>query len=240
MKHLWSVGVCVLLALPAHAQPVTRMKAKLVAFDGKVMSLAIDTVSKEKPQLVAVTPDTRFVQSDHATLSDLKPGDWAGAAISEGRRGDLKASEVYVYAAALRGTGEGRFPDKDRLLVNGEVKQLDMGTNNAGGVLTLHYRGAVLSQAGKGRTVCEGRANPAPYASPLSCNADAVIAVAPGTPVSSLTVGDVSLLAPGVTVTVSMIKLPDGGAIAPGVIVEKPAPLPAPAEKPLEKPAPTP
>ena len=33
----------------------------------------------------------------------------------------MKAQEVYLYAEALRGTGEGRFPEGDRLIVNGTV-----------------------------------------------------------------------------------------------------------------------
>jgi hypothetical protein len=223
MKYLFLGAWCAaLLALPLYAQPVTRIKAKLTWFDGKVMTL--DTGAKDAPLKVSLTPETRFVQSERSSFGALKPGDYAGAAVTQSYNGRLKAQDVYVYAEALRGTGEGRFPDKDRLMVNGVVSKIEPSTPQDinDGTLTLHYRGAVLSQAGKGRTVCEGRANPAAFVSPLACAADAVIQVLPGTPVSALTVGDASLLAPGVAVTVSMVKLPDGGAIAPGVIVEKP------------------
>ncbi len=125
-------------------------------------------------------------------------------------------------------------------MVNGTVSKVEPGTpqNTSDGTLTLHYRGAVLSQAGKGRTVCEGRAGPAAYASALACAADAVIQVLPGTTVFALTVGDAGLLAPGASVTVAMVKLADGSAIAPGVIVEKSAAPAAPVA--VEKPAPTP
>ena len=64
----------------------------------------------------------------------------------------------------------------------------------------------MLSGAGPGRTVCEGRASPPAYTSPLACQADAVIEVKPGAKVSALTVGDKDLLKPGALVTVAMTK----------------------------------
>ena len=68
----------------------------------------------------------------------------------------------------------------------------------------------MLSGAGPGRTVCEGRASPPAYASALACQADAVIEVKPGAKVSALSVGDKDLLKPGVLVTVAMTKAEDG------------------------------
>lgn len=221
MKEVWLVGACVVAVVAAaYAQPITRIKAKLTAFDGKVMTLQTDA---KEPVLVSVTPETRFVQSQATDLGSLKEGAYTGAAVSEGAAGRLRAENVYLYADALRGTGEGRFPERDRVMVNGTVSKIEPGGTPDSRVLTLHYRGAVLTKPGRGRTICEGRANPEIFASPLACSADAVIAVGAGTPVSSLTLGDAGLLAPGATVTVSMVKLADGGAIAPGVIVEKPA-----------------
>jgi hypothetical protein len=230
MKQVLLFGVCAaaLVTAPLAAQPVTRIKATLVGFDGKVMTL--QTGPNDKPLTVTLTPETRFVQSERSDFGALTVGAYAGAAVSERPGGWLRAQDVYLYAEPLRGTGEGRFPDKDRLMVNGTVSKIEPSApqDTHDGTLTLHYRGAVLSQAGKGRTVCEGRANPAAYSSPLGCSADAVIQVLPGTPVSALTMGDVRLLVPGVTITVSMVQLADGKAIAPGVVVEKPLAEPQP------------
>lgn len=224
-------------ALCADAQPVTRVKAKLVALNGDVMTLqplsAQPLMKSETPPAdstapagsltVTLTADTRYVASQASSFSAIKPGDYAGAAVSEGRGGALRASDVYVYADALRGTGEGRFPDNGRLLVNGTVtgaEPINPQQPN-GGTMTLHYRGAVLSPTGKGRAVCEGRAAPAPYASPLACSADAAIEVTPSTPLSLLAVGERSLLAPGAIVSVTIAKRPDGRSFAPGVVVEQ-------------------
>ncbi len=212
------------------AEPVVRVKAKLTAFDGQVMTLQPAPGAKPGEALsVSVQPDTRYVRSDRISFDTIKRGDYAGAAVSQGRDGRLKALDVYSYAQALRGTGEGRFPEGERLIVNGAVSAASTDPKQAG-TLILHYRGAVLTGLGRGRTLCEGRASPPAYASALACEGDATIDVPPGTPVSALTVGDKSLLAPGRVVTVAMTKGSDGKNIAPGVIVEVPPSVPV--EKP--------
>jgi hypothetical protein len=216
------------------AEPVMRVKAKLSAFDGTLMRLealpAKGAKSGEKSGedfSVAVTQATRYVGSAPSSFSSIKPGDYVGAAVSEQRGGSLTSQEIYLYADPLRGSGEGRFPEGERLMINGTVTAVKPTApeDKNDGSLTLHYRGAVLSGAGPNRTVCEGRASPPAYASPLACQADAVIEVKPGAKVSALSVGDKDLLKPGVLVTVAMTKAEDGKKnIGLGVVVE-------PAEK---------
>jgi hypothetical protein len=208
------------------AEPVLRVKAKLTGFDGQVMQLeALSSpsavVKAGERFTVAVVPATRYVVSDKGSLEAIKPGDYAGAAVTE-RRGGLRALEVYLYAPELRGTGEGRFSEGDRLIVNGTVSAVQADSKKAGS-LTLHYRGAVLSGLGRERTLCEGRAAPPAYASALACQGDAVLEVPANTVVSSLTVGDKSLLVAGSIVTVAMTKGAGDKNVSPGVIVEKPA-----------------
>jgi hypothetical protein len=212
----WLFGAAMLASPSFAAAPVTRVKAKLVSFDGAVLTLQPATGA---PFSVSILPDTRYVGSAPVSFAAIRPGSYAGAAVSEGRDG-LRAVTIYLYADALRGTGEGRFPEGDRLLVNGAVSAVKAAQDRQDASLTIHYRGAGLSQRGKGSAVCEGRATPAPYASLMACEADAVIAVASNTPISALTVGDKSLLTPGSMVTVSMTKLADGKAVAPGLVVE--------------------
>lgn len=232
------------------AAPVVRVKARLTAFDGQTMTLeplpsapiartagkgqVVDIAAKPEPFAVSVQPDTRYVGADKASFAAIKPGDYAGAAVTERSGGRLQAQDVYLYAEALRGTGEGRFPEGDRLIVNGTVSEVKFTApqDRQDGTLTLHYRGALLTGVGRGRTVCEGRASPPAYASPLACEASATIEVLSGTPVSMLSVGDKSLLVPGSLVTVAMTKAGDDKNVTPGVIVEKQATV--------EKPQPTP
>jgi hypothetical protein len=231
------------------AEPVVRVKARLTAFDGQVMSLQVlssplTTMKAGDTLNVSVLPETRYVASDRSALEAIKPGDYAGAAATEAPDGGLKAQEIFLYAPALRGTGEGRFPEGDRLIVNGTASVVqaappDNGQKNAkpNGSLTLHYRGAMLSGLGRGRTLCEGRASPPAYASALACEGDAVLIVPSGTEVSTLSVGDKSLLVAGVTVTVAMTKDGDKN-VAPGIVVEKspPANTPQTVEKPQSAP----
>jgi hypothetical protein len=216
------------------AEPVVRLKAKLTAFDGQAMTLEPGAKFTTKPGeilTVLVTPQTRYVGASRARFDAIKAGDYAGAAITVGRNGVLRASDVYLYPPALRGSGEGRFPDADRIVINGTVTavQFTSADDKNDGTMALHYRGAVLNSAGAGRTVCEGRASPPAYASPLACAADAMIEVMPSSQVSALAVGDKSLLVPGSQVTVAMTRMADGRTIAAGVTVEPP---PVTVEKP--------
>jgi hypothetical protein len=235
-------------AADARAQMVTRVKAKLTAIDNNNLTLeplapppaAIQPPAKGAspntpstsapaaappaapgPMTVSLLPDTRYVLSQKSAFGNLKVGDYAGAAVVENRNGSLRAQDVYIYAEALRGTGEGRFGDNGRLMVHGAVSQVLPASeqDNSRGTMTLHYRGATLTGAGK-RAVCEGRAVPPQFASALACSGDATVEVPSGTPVSALTMGDKSLLVPGATLSVSLISRGDGSQVTPGVIIE--------------------
>lgn len=221
-----------LLAVPVVAQPAppVRIKAALVAVEGDVIEIQPLTDSKAKPgemRRLTLMPETRYVESRKGSFAAIRPGGYAGAAVTEGRGGALRAREVFVYDDALRGTGEGRFTERDRLLVNGTVKtvQPNASQDSSGGTLVLHYHGADLDPQGRDKAVCVGRAVPAPFASALACEADATIDVPSGTPMSALTVGDRNLLVPGATLTVTIARVGDRD-VAPGIIVEKPQPAP--------------
>ena len=229
---------CAAVVAAAHvsaAEPVVRLKAKLTAFDGQAMTLEPDAKSGAKePLTVIVTPQTRYAGFSKASLAAIAVGDYVGAAVMEDRSGALSTKDVFLYAPALAGSGEGRFPEGERLIINGRVTQIvaTAPDDRKHSSLTLHYRGAMLSAAGRGRTVCEGRASPPAYASPLACAADAIIDVRPGAQVSALTVGDKSLLLPGSLVTVAMTRSADGRSLAAGVTVEPPPPLEKPQSVP--------
>jgi hypothetical protein len=246
-----AAAVAAAQSFSAAAQPVTRLKARLVAFDGTVMTLEplsappqapsgkqppVADNTKPAPLSVSITPTTRFVGSDKALFADIKPGNYAGAAFDLPTGEHLRAQEVFLYAESLRGTGEGRFPEGGRVIINGTVGAVKPSApdDRQDGTLTLHYHGSVLTGLGRGKTVCEGRATPAPFASALACEADAEIEVRRGTPVSMLSEGDRSLLVPGSMVTVAIAKTDDGKSVTPGVIIEK-AP-PPPVEKPQSAP----
>ena len=64
--------------------------------------------------------------------------------------------------------------------------------------------------------------SPPSFTSALACSADARVEVLPGTPVSTLTLGDPSLLVPGVILTVALTRQAGSDQAASGVIVEMP------------------
>ena len=224
----------VFLAQGAAGQPVMRIKAKLTAFDGQTMSLEpLSSAKEQTPILVSVTPKTRYVGSNQASFAAIKPGDDVGAAIVEERDAKLRAQEVFLYAEVLRGNGEGRFPEGDRLMVNGTVSAVKPSEGDRqDSVVTLHYRGEMLTGTGAKKSVCEGRASPPAYASALACEADAVIVVAPSIPVSALKEGDASLLVPGSLVTVAMTKTAEDKNVGLGVVVENKATVEKPQPRP--------
>lgn len=217
--------------LPAAAQTsVLRIKAKLVAVNGAVIVLQpLSGDPNAKPaeaRRVTLLPDTRYVQSGPGSFATIKVGDYVGVAMDDPRDdAALRANSAYLYAEPLRGTGEGRFTERGRLLINGTVSKVDPASG--GGTLTLHYRGATLNQSGKGGPVCEGRAVPAAFASALACTGDAVVRVSTDTAISALTVGDKSILTPGATVTATLTQA-GGREVTPGLIVEAPAPVEKP------------
>jgi hypothetical protein len=207
----------------AGAQGIVRLKARLAAFDGQALTLeplaANGKPAPGGPLTVSTLPQTQIVQQQKSFFGAIQPGDYVGAAVTA-RAGRLRAQNVYIYAPALRGSGEGRFEDNGRLMVNGTAREVKPATQ-FDGTLTLHYRGAVLTGARK-NAVCEGRAAPPAIASALACSAEAAIDVMPGTPVSTLTLGDKSLLVPGAILSVATTRQPDGSQVTPGIIVEMP------------------
>ena len=243
VRFLFLSCTAALVAVQAFAEPVMRAKARLTGFDGTVMQLeslpAPGTKSSGAKSgeafTASVTPETRYAGTTPSSFSAIKTGDYVGAAVSEQRGGALRAQDIYLYPDALRGTGEGRFPEGERLLVNGAVTAVNPAADGKSGSITIHYRGAVLNNAGPNRTVCEGRASPPAYTSVLACQADASIDVRNDTSISALAIGDKDLLKPGALVTVSMTKAEDGKkTIALGVVVEPPPP--GPPKSGVEKP----
>ena len=225
-----------LCAPPALAQPVPRIKARVIAFDGSQMRLQPLPVSSgadaqtappklrmnaapatDGPVTVRVLPATRYAVTVPVVLSDFKPGDYAGAAVTQGDRG-LRAQELFLYPPSLAGTGEGRFSDGGRLMINGKV------TKVSASALSLSYRGA--AQDGP---VCEGRAGPPAIASPLACTGTAEVTVPDGASLMALSLGNAGMIAPGAVVTVSLARDAQGDYVTPGVVIQGAATVPPPA-----------
>ena len=192
------------LSSPATAQTVPRIKAKLLSFDGTLMSV---DAGDAKPMTVGLMPATKIVRQEKRALTDIKAGDYVGATFITAKDGSRRAQEVHVLPDELRGSGEGVIAaGTSRFTIGGTV------SGTAPGTLTVQYHG---SEGGDG-AACTGRALPLPG----GCQGSATIAVAAGVPVIALVHGDKSLLVPGAVLAISILAGPDGHPVSPGLTVE--------------------
>ena len=206
MTRILFALLIVMLALPAAAQPLPRVKGKILDFDGLTFHLESEKGEKLAIRLQA---RTQFMTLAKQPASAIKTGAYAGATVADSD-GILTAEEVHLYPEPMRGSSEGRIGlDGGRFVITGTVKAA------ASGSLTLSYRGAALTDG-----VCLGRADPK-AASPV-CTADAVIQVPAEARIDALTPTDRRQLVPGATATVTIQTDARGARSTPGMILEKP------------------
>jgi len=72
-------------------------------------SLDVKTRAGEEKTL-QVARDAKVARVVAASLADVKPGDYVGVAALPGENGTLKALEVHIFPASMRGVGEGFRP----------------------------------------------------------------------------------------------------------------------------------
>lgn len=206
MRRLLSALLLVLLASPAAAQGVPRVKGRITAFDGLTFQLAPE--GGGPAQSIRLLAHTQFMTTEARPLSAFRTGGWVAARVAA-REGGLVAEELQLYPDAMRGSGEGRLVQGDRFIISGAV------TANSGGNITLFYRGSYMAGG-----ACLGRPDPA-RPSPV-CTADPVIQVPQGAKLRALVPGDKRLLVVGAIATVSVQTDEKGVRATPGLILEKP------------------
>lgn len=205
------------LALPAAAQNVPRIKARVVAFDGAVITVRPE--GEKDTMKIAIRPATRIVKEETRSLADITPGTFLGATLAKSA-GAFTAQEVHLFPPDMRGSGEGLYPatpGSSFFILDGSVTAATPTT------LSIKFRG----QSGEG-AACTGRAPANPLA---GCQGSATIAVPAGTPVLALAAADKSLIKPGAVLALSIMAGPDGKPFTPGLTIETVAtpqvPMPA-------------
>ena len=194
-KLLLAGALMALLALPAGAQDApqgtpTRIRGTVEKLDGQNLTVK----SREGPELtIALAPNFTVSAVVKKSLTDIKTGDFVGAASTKGTDGKLHALEVLIFPEAMRGTGEGGRPwdlTPDSLMTNATVS----GVTGApqGQTLKVTYKGG-----------------------------ESEIVVAPNTPIVAFAPGDASLLKPGAAIITAASKQPDGSLTASRVTAEK-------------------
>ena len=183
-----AVGPALAQAPPAGTP--TRIRGTVDKLDGQTLTVK----SREGPVLtIALAPNFTVAGIVKKSVSDIKTGDYVGAASTKGADGKLRALEVLILPEAARGSGEGQYPwdlTPDSLMTNATVSGIAAATG--GQVLKLSYK-----------------------------DGESEVLVGTDVPVVTFGPGDASLLKPGATVLVSAQKATDDSLTAARVVAEK-------------------
>src|ERR1700686_5062329 len=99
------VGPALAQAPPAGTP--TRIRGTVDKLDGQTLIVK----SREGPVLtIAMAPNFAVLGVVKKRLSDIKAGEYVGAASIKGTDGKLHAIEVLIFPEAMKGTGEGERP----------------------------------------------------------------------------------------------------------------------------------
>ena len=215
-----------LFAQGAAAQDIPRIKARILSFDGKVMTVTSGTAGQSLS--IGLIPSTHLMYEEKQDLAAIKPGDYAGATLAKAGA-KWQAAEIHLLPSTLQGVGEGLYPRPsapEQRIVTGAVN------SNEGGVITIAFRGSVGSDG----PTCTGRA---PRQG--GCKGEVSFAADPKTAVVAIRQGDKSILVPGKVAAISVVSGPDGHLVTPGLTIENetggevsdaPPPKPAAPAKP--------
>jgi hypothetical protein len=189
----------------AAAQDIPRIKARIISFDGKMLTVTSGTAGQNME--VGLIPGARLMYEEKIEASTLKPGDYLGATLA--RSGSKwEAQEIHLLPEAFHGAGEGLYPlpsAPDQRIVTGAVSRNDAGA------LALSFRGSV----GSNGPTCTGRA---PRQG--GCTGEIAFSLNAKAPVVAIKQGDKSILVAGKVAAISVVAGPNGRLVTPGLTIE--------------------
>lgn len=181
---------CAILATtPLRAQvPADRFAGDVVALDGSTLRVRLHT-----GRAISVTlPDDAHISGRAvAEPTAIAPGTYVGTTAVTQPDGTLLASEVHIFPASMRGTGEGHRPVSsapDSTMTNGSVATV--ADHWAARAMTLKYRGG-----------------------------EKVVTIPAGIPIVMVDAADRTLLVPSAHVVVYVRHRPDESLVANRVSV---------------------
>jgi hypothetical protein len=196
---------CALLAQGAMAQDIPRIKARILSFDGKILSVTSGTAGQSLT--IGLMPATRLMYEEKFDAAAIKPGDYLGATLA--RDGSKwEAQEIHLLPPALQGVGEGLYPlpaAPEQRVVTGTVARNDAKA------ITVEFRGSV----GTDGPTCTGRA---PRQG--GCKGEVTFLLDDKATVVAIKQGDKSILEAGKVAAISVIAGPDGHLVTPGLTIE--------------------
>jgi hypothetical protein len=206
-RHFAWLLVCAIVVAPVWAQaPADRLAGDVVALDGSTLRLRLNT-----GQALAVTlpAAARISGRAPAKPADIAPGAYVGATATPQADGTLLASEVHIFPASMRGTGEGHYPMPSApgsTMTNATVARVDAAAR--GGSTMTNASVAAVGGSGSARTMT------------LSYRGgEQVITVPAGIPIVMFEAADRKEIVPGAHVIVSVTHGPDESLVANRVTV---------------------
>ena len=127
----------------AGAQSATRLRGTVVSLDGTALALK-DSAGHDVR--VTLSPAYTVTALVPATLGDVTPGSFIGAAANTRPDGTLVAKEIHIFPEAMRGSGEGHRAfdlGPQSTMTNGTVGNEVKGAS--GDTLTVAYKGGEKS-----------------------------------------------------------------------------------------------
>ena len=191
----------------AWAQEIPRVKARILSFDGKLLTVTSGTAGQNLT--IGLMPTTRLIYEVKADATAIKPGDYLGATL-ERSAGLWQANEAHLLPDVLKGGGDGFYPlpsNPSQRIVTGEVTKNDLMAAQ----MTVSFRGGLGSDG----PTCTGRA---PRTG--GCQGEVTFALPAKIPTVVLRLGDKSMLTPGKVAAISVIAGPDGHLVTPGLTIE--------------------
>ena len=210
---LWVGFLLGVMAAATYAQGSPRKIAgDVVWFRSGV--LEIRTTSGEHVR-IELTDRTRISKRAASDLSQVRQGSFIGTTAAPRADGTLVASEVHIFSEAMRGTGEGHRPMAgNNTMTNATVTSISSGGAARNTMTNATVANVADSNGARRLTLTyKGGHN--------------VVVVPSGTPVTTIDVGEPSLLVPGAHVIVYAANHRDGSLTAERVSVGKNGYVPA-------------
>lgn len=187
-----AVSVALAATVSAHAQPKPPARLAVRGTISQVTDNSLEVTQRNGQKTTLVLPADAVVRSvSNAKLSDIKPDSFIGTAAAPQPDGTLKALEVHVFAASLRGSGEGFRPWE--------------GADGKSGTMTNGTVGSLVSSNGTTMKV-------------KYKDGEKTVVVPPDVPIVYMEPGDRSLLKAGAPVLIFPTKDAKGGLVAATII----------------------
>ncbi len=194
-----------LFATSVTAQDIPRIKARILSFDGKTLSVTSGTAGQSLA--IGLMPATRLMYEEKFDAAAIKPGDYLGATLARDG-GKWEAQEIHLLPQSLQGAGEGLYPlpaAPEQRIVTGAVAKNDAMA------ITVAFRGSI----GTDGPTCTGRA---PRQG--GCKGEITFTPDDKAPVVTIKQGDKSILVAGKVAAISVVAGPDGHLVTPGLTIE--------------------